>query len=91
MRQRLLQPIVEQLMKQRGLNVSPAVELIKEQVAFPAVHDAGNAIACGCSRSHPLRAGPNQHRGLMGKLADAVFYLISGRRRGDTFLDRLRD
>ncbi len=78
-------------MKQRGLNVSPAVELIKEQVTFPAVYNAGNAITCGCSRNRPLSAVPNQHRGLMGKLADAVFHFISGRRRGDTFLDRLRD
>lgn len=77
--------------EQRPLADGHVRELGGEQVDGALVHRSGDILIACDTQQHPQGPVPNQHRGLLGKLADAFFSFSGYHRVGEPFRNRLRD
>ncbi len=78
-------------MEQSGTHLAPVGELVAKQVDRPVVHGPSNSIIIACPRQDPLGTLPNEHPGLVGKLANAIFNLFGFHLGGQTLADKQRD
>jgi hypothetical protein len=79
-------------MKQpQGEDITAMARQVAERIDESLRNGAPHPVIDGGPWEEPPSAVVNPPRGLMGKLADAVFYLITGRRRGDPFRFKQRD
>lgn len=78
-------------MEQGPLDIKAQAKLAAEKIDRSLRNGASYPIIDGGPWEEPARAVEDAHRGLMRKLADAAYYLITGRHLGDPFHFRKRD
>ena len=78
-------------MEQSALDIAARAKLVAEKLNRSLMDGASYPVIDGCAREFVNSRLPDQDRGLVGKLADAFLYLISGRRFTDSIADRQRD
>ena len=82
---------MKKLVEQSPLDIKATAKAVSEQIDRSLMNGAGYPVIDGGARQQPDSGVQNVHRGLVRKLADALLYLVCGRRFGDTFADRQRD
>ncbi len=71
--------------------VKESTEVIPEKVNLPFMYSTRNSITIACPRQDPLSTIPDENRGLVRKVRNAIVNFCKHGRFGDPFWSRYYD